>query len=130
MVIKIDELDKVITTELSLYSTQVTNKIKEINDEVTEEFVENTKRDAPKGKRKKKKYYKHITSKTTKETANSKINTWYVKDPEYRLTHLIKNGHATKNGGRTKGNDFISSNYSKLENDYGSKVKEAIKNGC
>ncbi len=129
MAIKIDDFSKIISNELTLYSSDVTNKIKEINDEVTKDFVENTQRDAPKGQRKKKKYYKHITSKTTKETANTKINAWYVKDPEYRLTHLIKNGHATKNGGRTKGNDFISNNYDKLEKDYTDKVKEVIKNG-
>ena len=129
MAIKIYNLTKVISDELILYNSEVANKIKVINDKVTEEFVENTRRDAPKGQRKKKKYYKHITSKTTKDTANIKINTWYVKDPEYRLTHLIKNGHATKNGGRTKGNDFILNNYDKLEKEYENRIKEVIKNG-
>ena len=124
---QIDNLSEAIMNELKLYSSGVNERVKEINDECMSEFVKDTKRDAPKGSRNK--FYKNITSKTTYETQREKINTWYVKDPEYRLTHLIKNGHATRNGGRTRANDFISSNYEKMEKEYETKVKEAVENG-
>lgn len=33
--------------------------------------------------------------------------TWHVRAPDYRLTHLIANGHETRSGGRSKANPFI-----------------------
>lgn len=125
--IKLDSLSKAITKELELYGAEITEGIKKKNDECMKQFVKDTKKDAPKGKRKK--FYKHIKSKTTVDTPNKKVNLWYVKDPEYRLTHLIKNGHAKRNGGRTKAQDFITDNYEKMERDYEKGVKEVIQNG-
>lgn len=126
-IINSDNLSKAIADELKLYSSEVTEAVKRKNDECMKQFVKSTKEDAPKGKRKR--FYKHITSKTTVETTNKKVNTWYVKDPEYRLTHLLKNGHATRSGGRTKAQDFITNNYTKMEKDYENGIKEAIQNG-
>lgn len=122
-----ERLSEEINNELRIYSESITKGIKKANDDCMKEFVNDTKRDAPKGTRKK--FYKNITSKTTLNKPNRKVNTWYVKDPEYRLTHLIKNGHAKPNGGRTKANDFITPNYNKLENEFENKVKEVIENG-
>lgn len=128
--IQIDGLSKVINDELKLYSSSVVKGMKKINDECMEEFVSDTKRDAPRSKTKRSgKFAKNITSKTTLDTPNRKVNTWYVKNPEYRLTHLIKNGHATRNGGRTKAQDFITPNYNKLEVKFEEGIKEVIERG-
>lgn len=91
---------------------------------MSKEFKTNTKKDAPRGQRNK--YYKHIDVKTTYESISGITDTWYVKDPEYRLTHLIKNGHQTRNGGRTKGNDFIDKNYSKAEKEIEERINKVI----
>lgn len=125
--IPIERISEEINNELKLYSSNVVEGMKKVNDKCMKEFVKDTKKDAPVGNREKH-YYQHITSKTTLDTPNRKVNTWYVKDPEYRLTHLLKNGHATKKGGRTKAKDFITPNFEKLEKDFENGIKEVIKN--
>ena len=126
----IEQISKAISNELKIYSSSVTEGMKKVNDECMKEFVSDTKTDAPKSKTKRSgTFAKHITSKTTLDTPNRKVNTWFVKDPEYRLTHLIKNGHAKRNGGRTKAQDFITPNYNKLEEKFEEGIKEVIERG-
>lgn len=127
----VEQISKAISNELKIYSSSVTEGMKKVNDECMKEFVSDTKRDAPRSNLKRRgTYAKNITSKTTFETPNRKVNTWYVKDPEYRLTHLLKNGHHTRKGGReTKAQDFITPNYNKLEETFEEGIKEVIKRG-
>lgn len=128
--IQIEQISKAISNELKIYSASVTKGMKKVNDECMKEFTSDTKRDAPRSNTKRSgTFAKNITSKTTLETPNKKVNTWYVKDPEYRLTHLIKNGHAKRNGGRTKAQDFITPNYNKLEENFDEGIKEVIERG-
>ena len=126
----IDRLSTAINDELKLYSSSVVKGMKKVNDECMKEFVSDTKTDAPRSNMKRRgTFAKNITSKTTLDTPNRKVNTWYVKDPEYRLTHLIKNGHAKRNGGRTRAQDFITPNYNKLEEHFEEGIKEVIEHG-
>lgn len=126
----IEKLSTAITDELKLYSASVVEGMKKVNDESMKEFVSDTKRDAPQSKTSRRgTFMKHITSKTTLDTPNKKVNTWFVKNPEYRLTHLLKNGHATRNGDRVKAQDFITPNYEKLEENFEEGIKEVIKRG-
>lgn len=125
--ISIDKLDDALKDVLEEYSDDVSNDIKEITHQVSKKFKKDTQRDAPRGRREK--YYKHISVKTTSETIDGVVDTWYVKDPEYRLTHLIKNGHQTRNGGRTKSNNFIDKNYEIADKEFEDKVKEVISSG-
>lgn len=128
--IQIGDIDKVIDRELTLYCDEITQKVKKITDDVMIELVKNTKKDAPVRKSKNGgKYKRAITSKTTFENRRSKVNTWYVKSPEYRLSHLLENGHVTRNGGRTRAFGFIGKNEEIAVRDYENKVEEAIKNG-
>ena len=54
---------------------------------------------------------------------------WYVRAPAHRLTHLLVHGHATKDGGRTKGDPFLKNALDEVLPEYEQRVEEAIKNG-
>ena len=122
--ISISNFSQAVSNILNDYNEEVISKTKKIIHEVSSDFKNNTKKDAPKGKRNK--YNKYIDVKTTYESISGVTDTLYVKDPEYRLTHLIKNGHQTRNGGRTKGNDFIEKNYSKAEKELEKRISEEL----
>lgn len=122
--ISISGFSQAVADVLEDYNKEVIENTKNIIHDVSKEFKSNTKKDAPRGQRNK--YNKYIDVKTTYESISGVTDTWYVKDPEYRLTHLIKNGHQTRNGGRTKGNDFIDKNYSKAEKEIEERISKEI----
>ena len=124
--ISIDNLDSTIKEMLEEYSNEISEDVKIITHKVADNFKKNTQKDAPRGYRKK--FYKNISIQKN-ETIHGAVDKWYVKDPEYRLTHLIKNGHQTKNGKRTKSNDFIDRNYEIAENELESMIVEVVQGG-
>ena len=101
MSISIDELANAIAQELQTYSTKITDGIKKAVDTVAKETNEEIKKNVtfkqPTGK-----YIKSFRIKKTYEDGYKKVNTWNVINGEYRLTHLLENGHALRTGGRSK----------------------------
>ena len=95
--IKPDELGKTIAEQLGIYHEDVLDRVNVASKSAAVALVEKTKATAPKMTGD---YRKRIA---WKETDTSKIKgnayTWYVKAPDYRLTHLLVHGHATVNGG-------------------------------
>lgn len=121
--IKIGALDLADTIQNSLnsYHIDVTEKIKKLTQETAKELAKTTKKDSPVRTGE---YKKHISYKKTYESNLCCKYVWYVKDPEYRLTHLISNGHATRNGGKSKSNDFLRKNVVVAEKNYVKGIKE------
>lgn len=134
--ISITHLSPEIQKILNRNAATITDKVKHLTKDTTVELTQNTKRDAPV---KTKEYKRHITNKKTKETSTNVVYTWYVKDPEYRLTHLISNGHRLvvgtgthnripKEVGKTRSNEYLRKNVTVAENKFVKGIKEIIKN--
>lgn len=126
--IKADQLSVAIARELSIVNDDTVEMLKRIAKKKASELVKKTKATAPVGKRSKH-YRDNITFKKTEETNRKITYTWYVKGSDYRLSHLLNNGHALRNGGRYAGTKFITKAYEPIEKEYAAEVEEALKNG-
>lgn len=126
--ISIDQLSETINRELTLYGENIINGVKNEAKKSMTQLVKDTKATAPVGKRKKH-YRDSIKSKKTSEDKNSVSYTWYVDGPDYRLSHLLEDGHAKRNGGRVEGTHFIQKATDPIVEAYIKAVEEVIKNG-
>jgi hypothetical protein len=126
--ISIDALADTVNKELKLYSDNVMQGIRKETDKSMRQLVQETKATAPVGHRKK--HYKNsITSKVTKNSALEYEKQWYVRGSDYRLSHLLNNGHALRDGGRYPGTQFITKAEVSIVKDYEEAIKEIIENG-
>lgn len=127
------QLERVLT----IYGEEINDKIRAITTATMKQLVKETKATAPKGRRTNKdSYRKHIsgdyrgTRKTARGLRGQDIHAiWYVRAPEYRLTHLLVNGHATSKGTRTRSSPFLHNAREKAVAEYEEKIQEAIRNG-
>ena len=129
--IRIDELTREINEILEEYNDEIIDSTKETVDEVSKEAHKIVKENAPveTGKSERKgKYKKSLKVKTIVESFTEKKNVIYASGEEYRLTHLLENGHKLAKGGETRkiphfkyGNDYVHKNLAK-------RIKNKIKN--
>lgn len=123
--ISINNLDSEIMSQLNSYNQDITESIKKYTKKSMKQLVDTTKDTAPVGKRSK--HYKDsISSEKVSENTQRVVYRWYVKAPNYRLSHLLNNGHALRNGGRYKGTQFIDKAYNQTIQDYNKAIEEAI----
>lgn len=128
MSIEIGQLSEAISRELTIYSKKVTDGIKKETKKSMKELVDKTKQTAPVGNRHK--HYKDsIASRKESEDDRSIVYEWYVKGSDYRLSHLLNNGHASRNGGRVNGSHFITNAHDEVIEKYEQNVRKAIENG-
>lgn len=125
--INITQLSPKMQEMLEQYAGKITNKVKILAKNTAEELTKNTEKDSPVSTGD---YKRHISYKKTRETSTSAVYTWYVKDPEYRLTHLLSNGHKTQKGGKVDGNTYLSKNVIEAEKNFLKGVKEVLENEC
>lgn len=124
----IDELNNTINGVLEEYQENVTDGIKKETRRAMKDLVKNTKDTAPVGHRSKH-YRDNITSKKLTENRASLIMLWYVRGSDYRLSHLLNNGHALRNGGRYPGTNFIGKVVDVIIPFYVKNIEEVLKRG-
>lgn len=128
MAIRPEQLSEVINRELQNYNRYIISGVKKVAKKKMAKLVKQTKASAPVGKRSKH-YRDNITSRKIEENNLKVTYQWYVKGADYRLSHLLNNGHQLKNGGRYQGTKFINKAYEPIEKEYEEEIAEVIKNG-
>lgn len=119
-------LGEALSAMLGVYSKQVVDRVNDATKTSMCKLVKLTQETAPLGKRNGR-YARAITS-TFEQTPGGTIKgIWHVKAPEYRLTHLLAKGHATKSGGRTKANPFLRNALDQILPEFEEAVEEALK---
>lgn len=127
-IVDISELNEAITNSLEEYNRDVIEGVKKTTTQAMKDLVKSTKTTAPVGHRAK--HYKdNIASKTTDESMYGLTKTWYVRGSDYRLTHLLNNGHALRDGGRYPGTNFLGKAVDVVIPWYVAKIEEVLKNG-
>lgn len=126
--IQIDELNDAIKNALDDYNDSIVTGLKQTTKKAMKDLVDTTRSTAPVGNRSKH-YRDNISSKTVSETQYGISKLWYVKGSDYRLSHLLNNGHALRDGGRYPGTNFIGKAVDRILPGYLEKIKEVCRNG-
>lgn len=122
----VDDFASDLMAELKNYSQDITDGMKKSIDVVGKEVNATIKEHVTfKGSGA---YVKSFRIAKTSEDFYSKTKTWYVADPHYRLTHLLENGHAMPQGGRSKAYPHIKYGADLAEKRMLELSKEAVEN--
>lgn len=128
--IKIDNLSKTVKKYLTNYVEDIEDGVKETTEKLSKEAVKELKKDSPRRKPSKKgprenPYWKGWSRKKYTKSKRRYIVDIYNKT-NYQLTHLLENGHSTKNGGHTKAQPHIKPIEEKYNKLYEKEIKETI----
>ena len=134
--ISIDDLTDAIGERLTVYQSETAHKVLNVTKKTMRRFVKITKQTAPRQtvnpKRKRTlragTFARAIRSTVEDNGVVGSKGIWYVGGKEYRLTHLLVNGHQLRQGGRTKGDPFLENALESVADEYIKGIEEAVKN--
>lgn len=124
-----DAFSKAIIGIFDDYGEEVVANVKATVDVTMREMVKETKETAPKKAiqgRPAGTFANHISSKAGRNSSAAYSKIWYVRSPEYRLAHLLNNGHALRQGGHWGGTGFLTKAANNHALNFERRVKEAI----
>lgn len=121
-----DKLTKALERELTTYHEETLEKIRGVTRESMAKLVRKTRATAPERTGT---FRRHISGdfRGLAKGLHNVSARWYVKDPHYRLTHLLVHGHEKRGGGRVEGDPFLANALAEVLPEYEEAVKEAIK---
>lgn len=122
---KINDVAAAIDGVLLEYQRGISEDVKTGTLDTIKDLVKETKATAPVGTRAK--HYKdQITYKKKYVSRTGAAYLWYVKGSDYRLSHLLNNGHALRNGGRYRGTQFITKAHDKAVVEHEKRIDDII----
>lgn len=126
--VQLEDLGGAIAQELALYTKDVQDKVNKAGRKAIKELERRTKDTAPFNAQA---YHQHyvdlIATQSEKTRTGDETHLWYVKPPGHRLTHLLVDGHETRDGGRTRADPFLANALAAVLPDYEREVEEAVK---
>lgn len=125
-------LSDAVARLLDTYSDAVIDAVNAQSESAARELVRKTKASAPRGRRTRGRYASSIASKLLRSSPTGDTYVWYVKAPNYRLSHLLEKGHKKgkkvgRSGGSTRAFRFIERARSEVAADYERGVRKAIR---
>lgn len=123
--IKVKDLQKTLTKDLSLYNEEVINRINKASEKAVKSLAQQTRDTAPvlTGD-----YASAIGSRLLlKKRSGDCTYVWYVRPWEHALTHLLTKSHVTPSGGQTREFTYLRDAMNKVLPEYEKDVEEAVK---
>lgn len=129
MQVPVDKVGDIVLKQYMNYSSEVNRKLGEAAEDIGNSTVKRLKSTSPKRSGKGGGRYAKGW-KAVRESSGPYVTTVTVHNKtDWQLTHLLENGHATRNGGRTKAYPHIFPAEQEAVEKFKNKAKEIIANG-